>query len=192
MSINLNFFEQSILGLIPPEIFILWSVKSAYPFLFLFAGVLVKISKFRIGLLVLISWLAFEVFSAHPHYISYFNQLIPSERKRFHLVDSNLDWGQDLPALAKWQKNNKIKKLSLGYFGTANPEAYGVKFEPLPFFLQEKWTGPTQLQFKGVVAVSATLLQGVYNRPSGYFEPLRLKKPDAIIGDGSILIFDLR
>ena len=28
-------FSESILGLIPPEIFILWSSRSAYPFLFL-------------------------------------------------------------------------------------------------------------------------------------------------------------
>lgn len=165
---------------------------SIYPFLFLFAGSLVKIPKFKAGLLVLFGWLAIEVFAAHPHYISYFNQFIPPEKKRFRLVDSNLDWGQDLPALASWQKDNKIKEIRLGYFGTANPEAYGVKYEPLPFFLQEKWTGSSQLELKGVIAVSATLLQGVYNRPSGYYAPLRERKPDVILGDGSMLIFDLR
>jgi len=165
---------------------------SVYPFLFLFAGALVRISKFKPGLLALIGWLAIEVFAAHPHYISYFNQFIPPEQKRFHLVDSNLDWGQDLPALAAWQKDNKVKEIRLGYFGTANPEAYGVKYEPLPFFLQEKWTGSSELELKGVIAVSATLLQGVYNRPSGYYAPLRQRKPDVILGDGSMLIFDLR
>ena len=30
-------FSESILGLLPPEIFILWSSKSASPYLFLFA-----------------------------------------------------------------------------------------------------------------------------------------------------------
>jgi hypothetical protein len=165
---------------------------SIYPFLFLFAGALVKIPKFKAGLLVLIGWLAIEVFTAHPHYISYFNQLIPPNQKRFHLVDSNLDWGQDLPALANWQKDNKVKEIRLGYFGTANPEAYDVKYEPLPFFLQEEWTGPPELELKGVIAVSATLLQGVYNRPFGYYASLRQRKPDVILGDGSMLIFDLR
>jgi hypothetical protein len=165
---------------------------SIYPFLFLFAGALVKNPKFRVGLLVLIGWLAIEVFAAHPNYISYFNQLVPPEKKRFHLVDSNLDWGQDLPALANWQKDNKVKKIRLGYFGTANPEAYGVKYEPLPFFLQEKWTGSPELELKGVIAVSATLLQGVYNQPPGYYAPLRQRKPNVILGGGSMLIFDLR
>ncbi len=165
---------------------------SIYPFLFLFAGALVKIPKFRVGLLVLIGWLAIEVFAAHPNYISYFNQLIPPEKKRFHLVDSNLDWGQDLPALARWQKDNKVKEIRLGYFGTANPEAYGVRYEPLPFFLQEKWRGSPELELKGVIAVSATLLQGVYNLPPGYYAPLRQRKPDVILGGGSMLIFDLR
>ncbi len=165
---------------------------SVYPFLFLFAGALVKLPKLRVGIFILIGWLAVEVFAAHPHYISYFNQFIPPERKRFHLVDSNLDWGQDLPALARWQKDNKIKVIRLGYFGTANPEAYGVKFEALPFFLQEKWTGASTLELRGVIAVSATLLQGVYNRPAGFYAPLRQRKPDAVVGDGSILIFDLR
>lgn len=165
---------------------------SIYPFLFLFAGSLVKIPKLRTGIFVLVGWLVIEVLAAQPHYISYFNQLSSPDQKRLHLVDSNLDWGQDLPALANWQKENGIKTVRLGYFGTANPEAYGVKFEPLPFFLQEKWTGPSSLDLKGVIAVSATLLQGVYNRPSGYYAPLRQRKPDAIIGDGSMLIFDLR
>jgi hypothetical protein len=165
---------------------------SVYPFLFLFAGALVRVPKVKTGLLVLIGWLAIEVFAAHPNYIPYFNQLIPPEQKRFHLVDSNLDWGQDLPVLANWQKDNKVKEIRLGYFGTANPEAYGVKYEPLPFFLQERWEGPPELELKGVIAVSATLLQGVYNRPPGYYAPLRQRKPDVILGDGSMLIFDLR
>jgi hypothetical protein len=165
---------------------------SIYPFLFLFSGSLVKIPKLRTGIFVLVGWLAIEVLAAHPHYISYFNQLTSSDQKRLHLVDSNLDWGQDLPALANWQKENGINTVRLGYFGTANPDAYGVSFEPLPFFLQEKWTGASKLDLKGVIAVSATLLQGVYNRPSEYYAPLRQRKPDVIIGDGSMLIFDFR
>ncbi len=165
---------------------------SVYPFLFLFAGSLARIPKFKFALIALVGWLALEILVAHPNYISYFNQSFSPNEKRLHLVDSSLDWGQDLPALANWQKENGIETLRLGYFGTANPEAYGVKYESLPFFLQEKWTGTSKLELNGVIVVSATLLQGLYNRPAEYFAPLRERKPDVIIGDGSILIFDLR
>src|SRR6185312_15706987 len=38
-----------------------------------------------------------------PNYLAYFNQLIGSHTNAYrHLVDSSLDWGQDLPALKRW------------------------------------------------------------------------------------------
>jgi hypothetical protein len=72
-----------------------------------------------------------------PHHDSYSNALAGRwTRWSTILVDSNLDWGQDLPALAALQEELGIERLNLGYFGQAVPEAYGVRYSPLPGFLR--------------------------------------------------------
>jgi hypothetical protein len=69
-----------------------------------------------------------ETVSRAPHYLSFFNLAAggPSQGIRF-LDDSNIDWGQDLPALAALQRREQIGELALAYFGTADPKAYGVR-----------------------------------------------------------------
>jgi hypothetical protein len=53
----------------------------------------------RIGLPLLVVWLAGSSLSSHPDYLAYFNELGGSEPEKI-LVDSDLDWGQDLKRLA--------------------------------------------------------------------------------------------
>jgi hypothetical protein len=53
----------------------------------------------RIGLPLLVVWLAASSLSSHPDYLAYFNELGGSEPEKI-LVDSDLDWGQDLKRLA--------------------------------------------------------------------------------------------
>ena len=52
------------------------------------------------------------------------------------LVDSNLDWGQDLPALKQVMEERGIDSVNLAYFGKAVPEVYGVRYRPLPGYLR--------------------------------------------------------
>ena len=73
-----------------------------------------------------------------PHYLSYFNQTIGGPKNGYkHLVDSSLDWGQDLPALKKWLHKNHTGDVPvyLSYFGSAEPEYYGLDVIPLKGFL---------------------------------------------------------
>ena len=53
-----------------------------------------------------------------------------------HLVDSSLDWGQDLPGLAQWlEQNNPGPSRSpvyLAYFGTGDPAHEGIAAHALP------------------------------------------------------------
>ena len=51
-------------------------------------------------------------------------------------MDSNLDWGQDLPALAAVMDEKGIETVNLAYFGKAVPEKYGVRYQPLPGYLR--------------------------------------------------------
>ena len=54
----------------------------------------------RIGLPLLVVWLAGSSLLSHRDYLAYFNELGGSEPEKI-LVDSDLDWGQDLKRLAR-------------------------------------------------------------------------------------------
>lgn len=105
--------------------------------------------------------------SVHPHYLAYFNELAGGPRSGYRiLVDSNLDWGQDLPGLAAWMKKNAVPRIKLLYFGTADPDHYGIACDRLPGYQPPP---PSTLVHEvkpgDLVAVSATHLQGVYLEP---------------------------
>ncbi len=67
--------------------------------------------------------------AAYPHHLAYFNVLGggPGGAWR-HLVDSNLDWGQELRHLASYAKEQGITRIGLGYFGHVAPELYGLDY----------------------------------------------------------------
>ena len=55
-----------------------------------------------------------------------------SEAGPYVTDDSNVDWGQELPRLASWQREHMDPedRLRLLYYGTAVPAAYGVVADP--------------------------------------------------------------
>ena len=123
-------------------------------------------------LLIAAAALAYAVESAltWPNYLAYFNQLVGGPRHGYrHLVDSSLDWGQDLPGLARWLERNVPSGIPvyLSYFGTGNPDYYHIRAKRLPGFFdhwrQHEWYPLTG----GVYAVSATMLQSVYSLVPG-------------------------
>jgi hypothetical protein len=69
----------------------------------------------------------------HPHYLSFFNILAggPSNGYKI-LVDSNIDWGQDLLRLKHWMGDHDVSHVKLSWFGTADPQYYGLSYDPLP------------------------------------------------------------
>ena len=88
--------------------------------------------------------------AAYPDYLAYFNPLAGPSPDHV-LVDSNLDWGQDLYRLKAASDSIGIDTLNLGYFGSADPIAVGLRnARPLRAYT------PT----KGWVAVSRTWLAG--------------------------------
>jgi hypothetical protein len=100
----------------------------------------------------------------HPHYLAYINELGggPSRGWRY-LVDSNLDWGQDLKGLKRWTDEHRVAHLKLSYFGTADPAYYGIPCELLPGYMLPPPRGMVgEVRAGDLVAVSATNLQGVY------------------------------
>jgi hypothetical protein len=65
-----------------------------------------------------------------PHYLSYFNELVGGPTGGpAHLINSNVDWGQDLFKLKSWLcEHPDIKKLKLAYFGSYDPHYAGLAY----------------------------------------------------------------
>ncbi|MBW7884632.1 MAG: glycosyltransferase family 39 protein [Caldilineaceae bacterium] len=86
---------------------------------------------------LLLFWVLADTGRIAPHYESHFNQLAgPWQNWSNILVDSNLDWGQDLPALRRTMEELGIETVNLAYFGKATPETYGIRYRPLPSYLR--------------------------------------------------------
>lgn len=63
----------------------------------------------------------------YPHYLSYFNGIVAPSQAYRHLVDSSLDWGQDLPGVKRYMDAHAgDAPFYLSYFGAARPETYGI------------------------------------------------------------------
>jgi hypothetical protein len=147
--------------------------------------------------IALFAWQALGAALIFPHHLSYFNELAGGPGNAHNiLVDSNLDWGQDLPALKAWLDKRGIDRVNLSYFGTAIPEAYGVRYWPLPGFLHFV-IGPEVDSFNpytpepGWYAISATSLRlGLVYREQDLFAYFRDKTPVARAGY-SILIYQV-
>jgi hypothetical protein len=164
-----------------------------YPVLFILTGALVPAARAAgkyamLILLALLAWHAAESWRVRPHYLAYFNQIVggPTNGWR-HLVDSSLDWGQDLPGLRAWlYANARGENVSLSYFGTGDPTHEGIRATALPTLPEVGATRRWHRLEPGIYAVSATMLQQVYSRHRGpwtaefeaEFQRLRELEPD--------------
>jgi hypothetical protein len=80
-------------------------------------------------------WAAASSLWHYPHSMSYFNELVggPAHGAR-HLLDSNIDWGQDLLFLRRWlDQHPEARPLKLAYFGNFDPQVVGIEFANPPF-----------------------------------------------------------
>ncbi|HUG53057.1 MAG TPA: hypothetical protein VMR21_05630, partial [Vicinamibacteria bacterium] len=176
-------------------------VLATYPFLFVAASRCASVAwaargrgrrPARVAVALLAAAYAGSVLRVHPHYLAYFNELAggPSQGWRW-LVDSNLDWGQDLPGLKRYMDAHGIPRIVLCYFGTADPGYYGIESDRLPGYQPPPPSTVVRAVRPGdVVAISATHLQGVYLPPEmlPLMAQFRARRPIATIGH-SIFIY---
>jgi 4-amino-4-deoxy-L-arabinose transferase-like glycosyltransferase len=118
-------------------------VLPVFPFLYAATAILLaRAPRVAVIAIVLAVWHGAENLRAYPSYISYFNQFIGSHRNADrYLIDSNLDWGQDLRRLDRWLGEKKIDEVVVHYFGGGAPQfdvtarvigSYGAGGRPLP------------------------------------------------------------
>ncbi len=121
-----------------------------------------------------------ESVASHPDYLAYFNETARGREDQF-LLDSALDWGQDLERLRRYLEEHNISSSYLSYFGRADPGELGLK--------GVQRLAP-DLRPKGLVAVSKAHIAGLGLK--GYnLGWLKAYKPAARIGK-SILVYDFR
>jgi hypothetical protein len=115
----------------------------------------------------------------HPHFLAYFNWISGGPRHGSeHLIDSNLDWGQDLVNLRVWLAANAPNEpVGLAYFGQIPPTIFAKRQEPFPWFLPPilpaSVDDPSKVPLRyrrvwqrsapppGLYAVSASLVRGL-------------------------------
>jgi hypothetical protein len=188
------FFYFSFLTHIPIGIRFLLPV---FPFLFVAAGNLFDVKfiinkSVKIVFLVLIISYSFSALYIYPNYLTFFNIIAggPGNGYRW-LIDSNLDWGQDLPGLKKYMDSKGIEEVKLGYFGRVDPEIYGIKYTVSKGELEP-----------GIHAISINYLVGYpyfilknnskefINIGLDYFKKFRTLKPVDVINN-TIYIFNI-
>ncbi len=100
-----------------------------------------------------------------PHYLAYFNVLVGGPRYGYkHLVDSSLDWSQDMKAIRGWLDSKPDGaedrgRVYLSLFCDPPPEYYGIHVDRLPsfpFYWQPHCPEPLT---SGTYLISATMLQ---------------------------------
>ena len=133
-------------------------------------------------------WLILASIWIYPHYLAFFNVLAGGPDGGWRaLVDSNLDWGQDLKRLARWQSETDPGQIWLSYFGEARPDYYGIDYIGLDSFAPRLMNPKARPFFPhnpapGWYAISATNLQGVHFANHEQFSVFREREPDRKIG----------
>jgi hypothetical protein len=205
-------------------------VLPIFPYLFVFIG---RLGQWADGLsarnwraawaaiLVALGLTAVSTLSVHPHYLAHFNRLSGGpDRDPPRLIDSNLDWGQDLIGLREWLRNHPEEgPIGLAYFGHIPPNIFELRREGFPWFLPAarpkrliamtsnlaQLKGAADHVRPGLYAVSATLREGLswrvydpstkvwaasWNAQDFAYDYFRIAKPFDRIGH-SILLFRL-
>ena len=158
-----------------------------FPFLYIFTGRVVQglrsVSRVqKLLFCVLLTWNVSEYAAITPDHLSYFNQIAGGADNGMEwLSDSNVDWGQGLIQLRRFLEDQKITDYAYFYFGTADPEYYGVRgrrIEGFDFVIR-----PT----RGVVIMSTHLVtraRDVLDRVfgNGPLNWLRRQAPVHIVG----------
>jgi hypothetical protein len=166
------------------------------PFIFVYSADVIKAalkarwSQMVIGVLIL--WQVIGTLRYYPSYLTFFNEIVGGpDRGRYLLIDSNLDWGQDLPALKQFVADHHIDQINFSYSGATPPSLYGLKTEALPPVYpamrdQGAWWLHTFYPADPAPGWYAISVNPLMSEPANY-ALFRDRKPDAVVGNSIYL-----
>ena len=91
-----------------------------FPLVFLFCGRVANgqhqlTTRRKAWLVLLVLYFSASSLSYHPHYLSYFNELLPNRKMAYRiLADSNLEWGQNSEYVSRYLKAHPEAKRNPG------------------------------------------------------------------------------
>jgi 4-amino-4-deoxy-L-arabinose transferase-like glycosyltransferase len=129
-----------------------------------------------------------ESAAVYPNYLAFFNVLVggPAQGPKY-LLDSNIDWGQDLDKTKRWLQARGIDHVCMAYFGNVPAAYFGIAYSDIPTYREPKRIE----QLDCMVAASATFLYGRQLIAGDSLRWLRTYPPTERVGY-SIYVFDLR
>jgi 4-amino-4-deoxy-L-arabinose transferase-like glycosyltransferase len=140
-------------------------MPAVVPVFILAGGIVQALPRRRTWLLpLLLGVLALESLSIHPHHLAFFNAAAGGPSRGYRLlVDSNLDWGQGLDALARYSRRVPAgTRLHYAYFGTALPSRHGVRGAVLRTYGAFENPRHVLAPGPGLYAISATVLPNLF------------------------------
>lgn len=163
-------------------------IMPIYPFLFVLAGFLTRVPAprrfvgLRPALLLGLAAVLIQI-GTYPNELGYFNATIGGHHRGPRiLLDSNLDWGQDLPKLQREVERRDIQRLPFAFYGRADVQAYVPAAVSLPTSDDVRRHGRPV----GLVAISV----GQLYRQDRLFDWLWSEIPQTIVGS-SIYLYQL-
>jgi len=156
-----------------------------YPLLAIFAGRLVSLFRrsraARVFAAGLACWYVGAALFIAPHYLAYFNETVGGPRGGHrYLIDSNLDWGQDVEGLVRYLDRRGIARIPFAHW-IAVPPGHADRFQPLGCVPTNGW-----------LAAQVNTVQGLTEAwgraPPGCYRWLREREPDDRVGY-SILLY---
>lgn len=175
-----------------------------FPFLFILGGALLERllranrapAAARASVIIALLWISMEATRAYPDYIPFMNQLASRGPRWHYLSDSNVEWGDDIGALADYLKTRgagRVRAALLG--GSVLLPLYGVEYVDL---LAPPGSPQPATQY---VALGASFLNGTSvpgwsegsrretkEQQRNFFADYRHRTPEAVFG-GSIYLY---
>ena len=180
----------------------------AFPFLFILGGAaLDRLLRLRhtggrvpgaVGEVVVVlalCWMAIEAARAYPHYLAYMNGLTWQHPRWYYLSDSNIEWGEDVPELARYlhaHGETSVRGAVAGAWSTL--KYYDIEF------LDALAPPAAQVPETRYIAIGASFLNGSTVRGAGgdgdrpleqqrrnFFAEYRARAPEAVFGQSIYL-----
>lgn len=163
-----------------------------YPFLFIWPAAMLFTFRrpglpafFRRTAAICLALVVVESAAAFPRYLAFFNWPSGGRSQGWkYLVDSNLDWGQDMKRLRGYlEQRSAAGNVCLAAFTLAPPSHFGITAHPIP-------SSAEGARAQGcVVAISMSVLYEWRPR-DGSYDWLEHREPAAYVGD-SFRVYDV-